>query len=214
MRSLDHLRSRLLELGPDAEQLLPTLMELELELELRARRIAALTSAGHITTTLAGSDGGDAATVGQNLLMAACALIDSDGAALALVDERAEAGLEVVACDGCERVGDCAPRRRSECSLALRARGAMAAALAGGEQAGHPGLRENDDGVLVASFRSSVALPLELRGTPMGALYLERQGPTSAFAAADRETLRLFARQAGLALGLTVGVRRAVGAGD
>lgn len=212
---------RLRALGPEAASLLPAVRELEHEFELRARRIAALTSAGQITAALVVDNAGEPTTVADHVLSAARVLCSAERGVLALCGDRKAgtgAGTPDEADDGAgERDGlqllalhdGVRPTSAgAEAALWARARTLMGRALREGELLQAPELRPADDrsGLLVAAFRSVMVAPLQLQGRPVGVVYLERRGSHGGFTEADLDTLRLYARQAAVALGLTLGL--------
>lgn len=197
MHSLDLLRQRLKTLGPSAEGLLPSLDALEDEFELRARRIAALSTASHITAILAGGDRRGEAVL-DSVLMATLALADAERS-LIVVADAGPVGYRVV--KGRHRGGGAVD--------GLPADEAIRAALRGDSPLLRPALRPDasDDRLLVAIFRSAMATPISFGNRAIGCLYVELRGAQRSFTAADLETFRVFARHASVALGLALAHR-------
>ena len=192
MQPLETLREQLKTLGPSAVELLPTLDALENEFELRARRIAALSIASHITAALAGGKGGT--PVLDNVLMATLALSNAERSLIAVADH-APSGYRIVA-------------ERSQPGTASWpvSDEAIRAALGGDSRLLTPELRrdERDAQLLVAAFRSAMATPILFEDGVIGCLYLDIRGPERSFSHADFETFRVFGRHASPALGMAL----------
>ena len=197
MRSLNTLRERLKGLGPEAERLLPALDALEYEFELRARRIAALSTASHITAGLAGGRH-DNSLVLDNVLMATLALSEAERSLVILADEGSQ-GYQVIAA----RVLEDAASARPIAEQAVRAALVRDSRLVAPELVRDDG----DDQLFVAAFRSAMATPIVFQDAVIGCLYVDTRGPERRFSHADFETFRVFSRHASVALGLALGTR-------
>lgn len=194
MRPLTTLREQLETLGPSAVDLLPILDALENEFELRARRIAALSTASQITASLAGA-GRSREPIVDSVLLATLALSGAERSLIAKVDH-SDTGYHIVA----QR-----SRHRDSDGSALAGE-AIAAAAARHSRLLAPELRRDDrDGqLLVAAFRSAMATPIEFENAVIGVLYADIRGPARAFSHADFETFRVFGRHISPALGLAL----------
>jgi GAF domain-containing protein len=193
MRSLETLRRQLETLGPSGAGLLPTLDDLEHEFELRARRIAALSTASHLISGVAGGGRGGAPVL-DDVLMATLALSNAERSLIAVADDR-PTGFRTVACHAHRGGADGWPLHD----------GAIASALAGESRLFVPELRSAGDGpLLIASFRSAMVAPIVSEGRTLGALYVDLRGPSRTLSDADFETFRLFARHASVALALAL----------
>ena len=172
---------------------------LEYEFELRARRIAALSTASHITAGLAGGRHDNRTALAlDNVLMATLALSEAERSLVILADEGSQ-GYQVIAARVLE---DAAPARPI-------AEQVVRAALVRDSRLVAPELvrDDGDDQLFVAAFRSAMATPIVFQDAVIGCLYVDTRGPERRFSHADFETFSVFSRHASVALGLALGTR-------